>query len=328
MALHKKIKSTLKSNADTGFGTSAESQGGRFINKDGSFNIVKRGVPFYERISFFYKMLMMPVMKFGLVLITFLISINLVFTLIYISLGETEFTGVLAGGPVHYFFELYYFSVQTFTTVGYGRINPDGYLAGAVASAEALTGLSSFALITGILYGRFSRPRAYLRFSKNALISPYHKGTGFMFRFVSYKENHTLTNVEVFVTLGITDQETKRFNFYNLPLERSRIDSLSMNWTVVHPINEDSPFYGLTEEDLSLTDAEVYVLVRGFDDVFSNTVLQKTSYRYNEIIFDAKFDKMYYENDDNTTTIIEINKLNNYSKVNTPASAIPVANQL
>lgn len=328
MALHKKIKSTLKSNTDTGFGTNADTQGGRFINKDGSYNVIKRGLPIYERISFFYKMLTMPVMKFGIVLITFFISINLFFTLIYFVLNKSQFTGVLPGGSVHYFFELYYFSVQTFTTVGYGRINPDGYVAGALASAEALTGLSSFALITGILYGRFSRPRAYLRFSKNALVAPYHDGTGFMFRFVSYKENHNLTNVEVTVTFGLTDPETKRFNFYNLPLERNRIDSLSLNWTVVHPINEDSPFYGLTADDLVDTDAEVYVLVRGFDDVFSNTVLQRTSYRFNEIIFDAKFDKMYYENDDDTTTIIEINKLDNYTKVNTPVSANPVINQL
>ena len=196
------------------------------------------------------------------------------------------------------------------------RINPDGYAAGALASAEALTGLSSFALITGIMYGRFSRPRAYLRFSKHALIAPYRDKTGLMFRFVSYKENHTLTNVEVIVTFGITEADTKQFRFYTLPLERNRIDSLPMNWTIVHPIDEDSPLYGFTEEDLHNTDAEVYVLVRGFDDVFSNTVLQRTSYRYNEIVFNAKFEKMFYENEDDTTTIVEVNKLSNYKKIN------------
>jgi inward rectifier potassium channel len=312
MATHKKIKSSLKSNTDTGFGTSADTQGGRFINKDGSYNVSKRGIPFYERISFFYKMLTMPVLKFLIILIVFFTSINFVFAVIYISLKDSEFTGVLPGNFFHHFFELFFFSVQTFTTVGYGRINPDGYLAGAFASIESLTGLSSFALITGIMYGRFSRPRAYLRFSKHALIAPYRDITGLMFRFVSYKENHNLTNVEVTLTFGITDPETKQFNFYRLPLERERIDSLPMNWTVVHPIDDDSPLHGFTEEDLRGTDAEVYVLVRGFDDVFSNTVLQRTSYRYNEIVFNAKFEKMFYENDDDTTTIVEVNKLHNY----------------
>ena len=120
--------------------------------------------------------------------------------------------------------------------------------AGALASIEALTGLTSFAIITGIMYGRFSRPRAYLRFSRHALIAPYHDITGLMFRFVSYKENHNLTNVEVTVTFGLTERDgTAQFKFYQLPLERSRIDSLPMNWTVVHPINEGSPLHVFTE---------------------------------------------------------------------------------
>ena len=316
MALYKKITSTLKSNPDTGFAVRADTQGGRFINKDGSYNVKKTGVPFYERISFFYKMLTMPVFKFLLVLVGFFISVNFVFTVIYLSLNDNEFTGVIPGNSIHHFFELYFFSVQTFTTVGYGRINPDGYIAGAFASIEALTGLSSFALITGILYGRFSRPRAYLRFSKHALIAPYGDMTGLMFRFVSYKENHNLTNVEVTVTFGITEIDgAAQFKFYQLPLERNRVDSLPMNWTVVHPINEDSPLYNFTEEDLKASDAEVYVLVRGFDDIFSNTVLQRTSYRFDEIIFNAKFERMYYESEDDTTTIIEINKLHDYKKI-------------
>jgi len=317
MASYKKISPTLKSNADTGFGVSPDSQGGRFINKDGSYNVVKRGLPFYERISFFYKMLTMPAWKFTLTLTVFFISINTVFTAVYVSLNKSEFTGVLPGNAVHYFFELFFFSIQTFTTVGYGRINPDGYIAGAFASVEALTGLSSFALITGILYGRFSRPRAYLRFSKHALIAPYRDITALMFRFVSYKENHNLTNVEVTLTFGLTEtNETAQFKFYQLPLERSRVDSLPMNWTIVHPIDENSPLYGFTEEDLRTTDAEVYVLVKGFDDVFSNTVLQRTSYRFDEIIFNAKFERMYYESADDTTTIVEINKLDNYTRIN------------
>jgi inward rectifier potassium channel len=317
MATYKKVSSTLKSNADTGFGVRADTQGGRFINKDGSYNVIKRGIPFFERISFFYKMLTMPVSKFLLVLISFFISVNFLFSVIYIALPDSEFTGVLPGGVVHHFFELFFFSVQTFTTVGYGRINPDGYFAGALASVEALTGLSSFALITGIMYGRFSRPRAYLRFSKHALIAPYRDITGLMFRFVSYKENHNLTNVEVTVTFGLTERDgTAEFKFYRLPLERDRVDSLPMNWTVVHPINEESPLYGFSQDDLKASDAEIYVLVRGFDDIFSNTVLQRTSYRFNEIIYNAKFERMYYESDDDTTTIVEVNKLHNYKGIN------------
>jgi inward rectifier potassium channel len=316
MATNKRIIANLKSNADTGFGVSPDTQGGRFINKDGSYNVAKRGIPFYERISFFYKMLTMSSWRFLFFLIMFFAGINFLFAVCYFLMDDTQFTGVLPGGFIHHFFELYFFSVQTFTTVGYGRINPDGYFAGALSSVEAIIGLSSFALITGIWYGRFSRPRAYLRFSKQALIAPYRDKTGLMFRFVSYKENHNLTNVEVIVTFGLTERnETAQFRFFQLPLERSRIDSLPMNWTIVHPIDEESPLYGFTEEELKATDAEVYVLVRGFDDVFSNTVLQRTSYRFDEIIFNAKFERMFYESEDDTTTIVEINKLHDYKKL-------------
>lgn len=317
MATHTKIRSSLKSNADTGFGVSPDSQGGRFINKDGSYNVVKRGIPFFERISFFYKMLTMPTWEFTATIIGFFFTVNVAFTLIYLLMDGSEFEGVLPGNFIHHAFELFLFSAQTFTTVGYGRINPVGYLGGSVASIEALTGLTSFALITGILYGRFSRPRAFLRFSKHAIIAPYHDITALMFRFVSYKENHNLTNVEVTVTFGLTERDgTAQFKFYQLPLERNRIDSLPMNWTIVHPINEDSPLYGLTQEDLKATEAEVYVLVRGFDDIFSNTVLQRTSYRFDEMIFNAKFEKMYYESEDDTTTIVEIHKVHNYKMLN------------
>lgn len=316
MAEHKKIASTLKTNADTGFGISADTQGGRFVNKDGSYNVIKRGLPFYERISFFYFMLTMPAWEFAFALTGFFFVMNVLFTVIYLTMGAKEFTGVIDGSFIHHAAELFFFSTQTFTTVGYGRINPVGYFAGAVSSVEALTGLSSFALITGILYGRFSRPRAFLRFSKHALIAPYQDKTALMFRLVSYKENHNLTNVDVTVTLGLTEtDENAQFRFFQLPLERSRIDSLPMNWTIVHPIDEDSPLNGFTEEDLKATDSEVYVLVRGFDDIFSNTVLQRTSYRFDEIVFNAKYERMFHESEDDTTTIVEVNKLHDYKKL-------------
>jgi inward rectifier potassium channel len=313
MATHKKISAAFKTNTNTGFGVSPDTQGGRFINKDGTFNVVKRGIPFYERISAFYKLLMMPAWEFTLLLLVFFISINVLFTGIYLFVNKDQFTGVIGNGFADRAFELFFFSAQTFTTVGYGRINPVGHFAGFVSSVEALTGLSSFAVITGILYGRFSRPRAYLRFSENALVAPYKDKTGLMFRFVSYKENHTLTDVEVKVTLGITERDgSPEFKFFSLPLERSHIDSLSMSWTIVHPIDEESPLFGFTTEDMQASDAEVYVLVRGFDDVFSNTVLQRTSYRFNEIIYNAKFERMFHESEDDTTTIVDLNKLDDY----------------
>jgi inward rectifier potassium channel len=208
------------------------------------------------------------------------------------------------------FKELYFFSTETFTTVGYGRVNPIGDGANFVASLESLNGFLSLAIFTGLIYGRFSKPRAYLAFSDHAVVAPYKDKTGLMFRFACYKDHHTLADVEVKATLALLVQENNKavYKFFDLPLERSKVQNLPMNWTVVHPIDEQSPLLGLTEQELKETDVELYVLVKGFDDVFSNVVLRRTSYTHEEILFNRKFVPMYRET--GTTTILEMHKLN------------------
>ncbi len=317
MALHKTINPLLKSNNDTGFGTSASSVGGRFINKDGSFNVVKEGVTFSNKLSIYHAMLNMPRWKFIALIIIFYFSMNLVFTILYLFFGVNELQGIIAQTQWEKFKEVYFFSTETFTTVGYGRVNPVGEAANIIASLEAVTGFLSFALATGLLYGRFSKPRANLVFSEHAVVAPYQDKTALMFRFASYKQNHNLTDVSVKVTLGMQEMENKKptYKFYTLALERERADNLPMNFTVVHPIDENSPINHMNFDDMKNADLELYVLVRGFDDVYSNVVLQRTSYVFDEIKFNVKFVPMYRESADKNTTIVELNKLNDYMKV-------------
>src|SRR5258706_9013361 len=144
MATNKKVSPVFKTNTDTGFGVSPDTQGGRFINKDGTFNVVKRGIPLHERISPYYKMLMMPAWEFTLILLAFFISINVLFTGVYLAINKDQFTGIVGDRFLQRAFELFFFSAQTFTTVGYGRINPVGHFAGFISSIEALKRLSSF----------------------------------------------------------------------------------------------------------------------------------------------------------------------------------------
>jgi inward rectifier potassium channel len=320
MALHKRINPVLKTNNDTGFGNVASSYGGRFINRDGTFNLVKEGVPFLNRVSIYRTMLHMPRWKFISVIVVFYLCINLLFTLLYLAVGADELRGLMAYHGWVKFKEVYFFSTQTFTTVGYGRINPVGDGANFIASLEALGGFLSFAIATGLIYGRFARPKAYLDFSDHALISPYQDKTGLMFRFVSYKDNHTLTNVEIKVTIGlqVRENDVPVYKFYSLNLERSRVDMLPMNWTVVHPIDEKSPLQGFSAEDMKTADVELYVLISGFDDVYSSIVLKRTSYTYEEIKFDAKFVPMYRESSDGRTTILELHKLDEYVQLTGP----------
>lgn len=307
----------IKSNEDTGFGTNPDDYGGRFVNRDGTYNVRKEGLSFIDRFSLYHSMLNMPSWKFFGALFVFYLLVNFIFACIYFFIGAVQFQGVLAHTPWETFKELFFFSTETYTTVGYGRVNPVGDLANSVAAVESMLGFLSFAIATGLLYGRFSKPKAFLLFSKNALVSPYRGGKALMFRFVAYKDNHTPTNVEIKVNAALlVDENGKRsFKFYDLQLERSHVESLPMNWTVVHPLTADSPLFELEMEDMKKSDLEIYVSVRGFDDVYSNVVQQRTSYTYDEILFDRKFVQMYRESSDGKTTIVELHRLHEHREV-------------
>ena len=233
----------FKANEDTGFGTNPDNYGGRFVNRDGSFNVRKEGLPFFQRFSLYHTMLNMPTWKFYGTLFTFYLSVNFIFGCIYFFTGPGQFQGIIAKTTPDIFKEMFFFSTETFTTVGYGRVNPTGDAANAVAAIESMLGFLSFAIATGLLYGRFSKPKAFLIFSKHALVSPYRAAKALMFRFAAYKDSHTLTNVDIKVNAALLVEENgkKSFKFYELELERSHVESLPMNWTVVHPLTDKSP---------------------------------------------------------------------------------------
>jgi len=325
MAHHRNISPSSKLNNDTGFGTSATSVGGRFVNKDGSFNLRKEGLPVWARFSIFHNMLNMSRWRFIAIVILFYLLVNVVFSVFYYFIGPEEFQGMIAQTKWQKFKEIYFFSTETFTTVGYGRVNPVGDMANFVASIEAITGFLSLAVFTGLMYGRFSKPESFLMFSENALVSPYQDKTALMFRFVSYKDNHVLTDVEVRVNLGfqVIENEKPVYKFFTLDLERTRVDSLPMNFTVVHPIDENSPLYGFSADDMKTADVELYVLIRGFDDVYSNIVLQRTSYTYDEILHNRKFVPMYKESEDKNTTIVQLQRLNEFIEIKQPVVEQP-----
>jgi len=312
MRTFRRVNPLLKTNNDTGFGSNVNSVGGRFINKDGSFNLRREGISALRKTSVYQKMLTIPTWQFVCVILIFYFALNLAFTAVYLLIGADQLQGMIAHSGWARFKEVFYFSTQTFTTVGYGRVNPVGDAANVISSIEALSGFMMFAIATGLIYGRFAKPKSYLLFSDNALISPYRGKTALMFRFATYKDNHTLTNVEIKVNLAMTEDEngTPVYKFYDLELERYKVESLPMNWTVVHPINENSPLSGLTKEDIVAADAEIYVLITAFDEIFSHPVLRRTSYTFREMRFDAKFVPMYRESEDGMTTILELHRLN------------------
>ncbi|CAC9975844.1 ion channel [Flavobacterium panici] len=317
MSLLRKINN-LQTDKNSGFGTNAGSYGGRFVNKNGTPNIEKRGMNLLRRISWYHTMIDMPNWKFMLILFSFYIIINFIFAVIYYAIGVEHLDGISPSGSLlTQFGQAYFFSAQTFTTVGYGHISPTGFLTSALSAAEALIGLLSFAIATGLFFGRFSKPTAFLKFSHNALISPYGESKGLMIRLVPFK-NTNFTDAVAKVTLGMSIEENgQRVNkFYTLNLEIDRINALSLSWTLVHPIDENSPLYNFTEEDFKNTHGEILVFITTFDDMFSNTVAARTSYTFNEIIYGAKFQIMYNRSKDNTKTILHLDKLNQFDTTN------------
>lgn len=315
-----KRKIDLSSDIATGFGTSSENSAGRFFDRrTGSANVIKRGVSIINRYSWYHTMLAMPRGKFLLLLLSVYIIINLLFASIYYLIGIEHLAGIQKGTSLKEFSEVFFFSTQTFTTVGYGRISPIGFLASAVSTFEAFLGLLSFAIATGLFYGRFSRPQAYLRFSENALIAPYQGGTALMLRMAPYKNNH-LSEVQAKINLAMQVEENGKLTnkFYTLNLEISKINSLSLSWTLVHAINEKSPLYNFNHTDMVNANIEVMVFIQAFDEVFSNTVIQRYSYIASEIVWGAKFKIMYHPDTTKKKTVLQVNLINEFEKVELP----------
>jgi len=305
-----------KNTENSGFGNSAS---GRFINKDGLPNVQKKGVNVFNKLSWYHTMLNLSTFRFLTYLVVAYILINIIFAMIYYLIGVEHLTGIDKSDPLNEFIDVFFFSSQTFTTVGYGRIAPVGFMASLVATFEAFLGLLTFAIATGLFYGRFSRPRAYLRFSDITVIAPFQDTTALMFRLAPYK-NNALTDAEVILSTAIEviEDGVAKNNFYRLDTQLGKINTLALNWTVVHKIDENSPFYGFSEDDFKNINIEIIVHVRAFDEVFSNTVVQRSSYVSREIIYGAKFTTMYYPSKENLTTILDLDKINEYEKVNLP----------
>jgi hypothetical protein len=317
MALLRKINQKAKADENTGFGTNANSYGGRFINKNGTANIEKRGMHVLHRISWYHTMIDMPIWRFMLIILSFYVGINFVFASIYYGIGIEHLDGIASSDSEWVKFgQAYFFSAQTFTTVGYGHISPTGFLTSSLSSAEALIGLLSFAIATGLFFGRFSRPTAFLKFSHNAVIGPYGDISGLMIRLTPFK-NTNFTDAEAKITLGMSVEENGKLvnKFYTLDLELAKINALSLSWTLVHPITEDSPLFQFTKDDFANNNGEIVVFVKTFDDMFSNTVAIRTSYTFDEVIYGAKFEPMYTRSLDNSKTILNLDKLNSYDNV-------------
>jgi inward rectifier potassium channel len=299
--------------AGFGFGSKNYDQNTRFLNKDGTVNIRRLDGDFLGRIDVYHSLITMSWKRFILMVLFGYMVANLIFASLYYWAGPHNFGNLTHKDSLHEFLELFFFSAQTLTTVGYGFIYPKSSLVSAIAAVESMTGLLTFALATGILYGRFSRPQAHIRYTHNCVIAPYDEITGFMFRMANTTQNE-LIETEVKLILVKNNLETNQREFLPLTLEVEKISFMALSWTVVHPIDDKSPMYKMTKADLDKADAEFMILFKAINDTYSDTVYSRTSYKAHELIENAKFKPLQRTQRGNKVTV-DLRKLNEIEKL-------------
>jgi inward rectifier potassium channel len=276
---------------DLGFGAvvSRESQQ-RLLNRDGSFNVERKGLSLLETLSPYHVLLTMRWSVFFLLAAGWYFIANVVFALAYLACGSGALISTSAGISQHPFWRAFFFSVETISTIGYGNIVPVTLAANVVVALEAISGLAGFAIITGLMFARISRPTANVLFSSHAVIAPYQVITALEFRVANARSNELIeVNAKVVVSRfeQVDGVHTRRY--YPLKLERDGVVFLPLTWTVVHPIDEDSALHGQTPESLRDSNLEILVLLKAFDETFSTIVQTRTSYAYDDVVWGARF---------------------------------------
>jgi len=304
-------KSTDTTKDDIGFDSKSDSNRRRTINPDGSYNIIRKN-NFFKEFHIYQWAITCKWRTFWAVVLGIYISVNFVFAALYYFIG-TEYIVGMEGDANSQFWQCYFFSLQTFTTVGYGGLHPKGSMTSAVAGFEAFLGLMTFALATGSLYGRFSKPEASIKYAANALITPFREGKALMMMLCNNKKGN-LVEVSAKLTLswlddGADGKPVRKFS--NLPLDIDKISFLSLTWTLVHVIDDESPLSWFTAEDYLNRDVEIFVFLSCYDDTFAQIVHSRYAYTGEELVLNAKFKRAFYT-DNKGFTVLDVEQVGAY----------------
>ena len=307
-------------NRDLGFGSvvaSASRQ--RLLNRDGSFNVARSGLGFWPSLSLYHTLITTSWLRFFASVTFSYLLFNSFFAAIYFFCGPEALNG---GGTELGILRTFFFSIQTFATIGYGHISPFGLVPNMIVTFESLVGLLWLALATGLVFARFSRPTAKIAFSQFALIAPYRGLTAFEFRIVNERKNQIVELEAKVIFSCFVESGGKRVRRFDpLNRERNKVSFFPLNWTIVHPIDETSPLNGLTEQDFLESEAEILILLTGMDETFSQTVHARSSYNFDEIVWNAKFNSLYNQPAKNGRVTIDMRRLHEFEKIAASPSA-------
>jgi inward rectifier potassium channel len=304
---------------DLGFGSVvARESRRRLLNRDGTFNVARRGLGFWSSLSPYHLLLTTSWTRFFALLTAGYLAVNATFGLGYFLCGPDALSDPTRTTAGEGYLRAFFFSVQTFATIGYGHWNPSGLAANLLVTAESLVGLMGFAIATGLLFARFSRPTARIRFSEVAVIAPYGGSRAFEFRIANERTNE-LIELEaqvLFSRLEPSEGRTIR-RFHDLKLERRKVVFFPLAWTIVHPIDRSSPLFGLDASALQGSDAEFLVLLTGFDETFSERVHARSSYKADELIWGARFADVFNRPGADGRLSIDLGRIDRIDRIET-----------
>ena len=278
------------------------------LRKDGSFNIRRLGVvrPLFDRL------IQLPWWQFFLYTALIYIAINLLFGSAYFILGvEAINVTEYPANSLEAFLAAFHCSAQTLTTVGYGFYHPVSGISAFIATFEAFIGLLSFAFATGLLYGRFSRPRSGIVFSEKALlVDQKEEGRRALMLRIANKHSSSMIEVRarlIFTWMGEGRNGQVR-NYRELDLERREASMLPLNWTLVHWIEEGSPLEGKSLMELKGMHGEFICIIKAFNETFSQEVHSRTSYTMEEVVENQMF-KIPYTIGEDGQTVFDLDQL-------------------
>ena len=236
--------------------------------------------------DFYHAVLTVPWPLFLLALALFFFAVNVVFALLYM----VDPGGIENARP-GYFWDAFLFSVQTIASIGYGVLSPKSTYANVIVVVEAFTGILNLALITGVVFARFSRPTARVLFSNVAVVTMFEGVPTLMFRAANQRGNQIL-DANITVSLAhevVTTEGIAMRRFEELKLVRSRTPLFALSWTVMHRINETSPLYGATSDSLTDDQVEIVALLSGTDETLADTIYARQAYTPQRIHWSRRF---------------------------------------
>jgi inward rectifier potassium channel len=297
-------------------GKLSERSRARLVNHDGTFNVRRNDLSAFHPYNAYHTLLALPVPRLLGLMAVWYVVVNVVFALLYWLCGPGALVGA-SEAPLGRLEDSLFFSVQTLATIGYGRLVPATRAANVLVAIEALVGLLGFAILSALLFARFTRPTAKISFSRHALIAPYEGGWALMFRLVNLR-NHDLADVRAVVSFArwVEGDGARTREFDQLALERDGIMFMPLHWVIVHPISATSPIRGSTEASLAASDPEFVCLITADDETFAQTVHARTSYDKSDIVWGGRFSDMYVADTDHVA--IDMRRLDDFDRVDAP----------